>query len=60
MTKQADRIEQRTDADDAHRAELVGDRAGEWLPDPPQQVLHREGEREHVAAPRNTRGSSAA
>jgi hypothetical protein len=49
--QKADRIHQRADADDAHGAELVGDRAGERLPDAPQQVLHRKSEREHVAAP---------
>ena len=33
------------------QAEAIGDRAGEWLAQPPQQVLHGDGEAEHVAAP---------
>ena len=48
---EAERVQERADAQHPHRAEAIGDRAGERLRHAPQQVLDREREREHVAAP---------
>ena len=44
-------VEQRADAEHAHRAETVGDGAGEGRAEAPEQVLDRDGEPEGVAAP---------
>ena len=53
-------IEQRADDHHAQNAEAVGDRACDRLAQSPQQVLQRQREAEHVAAPGEFRGSSAA
>ncbi len=50
--QQAGGIHQRTDANHTHAAEPVGNRAGEGLADPPQQILNGKGECEDIAAPR--------
>ena len=44
-------VEDRAGAQHAHRAEAVGDGAGEWLRRAPEQVLDGDGEREGFAAP---------
>ena len=49
--REAERVEQRPDAQHARGAEAVGDRTRKRLANAPQQVLQREREREHVAAP---------
>ena len=46
-----ERIQDDADAKHPRRAVFVGDRAGERLAETPQQVLQRERQREHVAAP---------
>ncbi len=45
------RVEQRTAAQNAERAEAIGDRPGEGLAHAPKQILHRESERENIATP---------
>ena len=49
--QQAAGIEQRADDHHAHDAEAVGDGARDRLAEAPQQVLQRQREAEHVAAP---------
>ena len=49
--QQARGIEQRADEHHTQDAEAIGDRAGKGLAEPPQQILHRQREAEHVAAP---------
>ena len=49
--EQAAGIEQRADAHHPEQAEAIGDRAGDGLAQSPQQILKRDREAEHVAAP---------
>ena len=48
---EAEGVHERAGAQHPDRAEAVGDHAGERLSYAPQQILHRERESEHVAAP---------
>ena len=48
---EAQSIEQGSKAQNAGGAEPIGDRAGDRLRRAPQEILHRERESEHVAAP---------